>query len=305
MDRAAHTLHESADVQELQQRFESRTGYPIRAVVDRFVLPSAPKAVFAAGSIPLGMGASGSDIDLIVMVDDESAITPRERQNANTPTELEFASSSNLLLPGIFLSMHEGVLVDLHVAVTPVIHGIYARLRRRGPDLNETEMRTLGRLASGWLVFETQGYLAQHGSVLKDTALPVYCCTKQFVSALHEISKARRALACADSPLALHHACRSIENAYLAWFASEGMTYLGAKWLAQVGYARGAAERMARYPLLAAGIPLLFPRYPASVPEITVHLNDVANFLKAMKALIEEKTLYRIAFKACAQMHDL
>jgi hypothetical protein len=90
--------------------------------------------------------------------------------------------------------------------------------------------------------------------------------------------------------------------AYLAYFASEGLVYLGVKWLAQLGFARGAQERLVRHPLLKEGLHLLFPVFGSNEAETARYLLEVGEFLKAMRALIEEQILFRIAFKACVQI---
>lgn len=304
MNRGHHSLHECRTADEFRSRFEATIGHSLEQVVDKVVASSAPRAVFAAGSIVLGMGSSGSDVDLIVLVDDKSALVNDAGHSANNARALEFCSDSELIA-GEFLTMYEGVLVDLNVAIAPAIHRLYARLRRRGPELSEAEVRVLGRLSSGWLLAQTAGYMDRHGAILKDPALAVYCATVHFVSSLHEVSKAARAVDSRDAALALYHARKSVEGAYLAYFATEGLLYLGSKWLAQLGYARGAAERMERHPLLKQGIPLLFPQYTPDSREVAPYLKAAAEFVAAMRGLIEQKTLFRIAFNACPQMHPL
>jgi hypothetical protein len=304
MDRGSHSLHECRSAEEFAVRFEASTGHSVGQVVDEVVSSMAPKAVFAVGSLPLGMGTSGSDVDLIVLVDDKTALANGGSQVANKAQRLQFSSDSDSLLAGIFLTMHAGILVDLHVAVTPAIRGVYSRLRRRGPELSETEIRTLGRISTGWLLWQSDGYLERNSIVLSDPTLAVYCCTRHFVSALHQKSKAARALDCQDIPLALQHGRSSVEMAYLAYLASEGFAFLGSKWLAQIGHARGAAERVSRHPLLKYGVSLLFPSYTSSSEMTTKYLNAVSEFLTSMRTLIEQRTLFRIAFSACAQMTD-
>ena len=87
--------------------------------------------------------------------------------------------------------------------------------------------------------------------------------------------------------------------AYLAYFASEGFAHLGAKWLAQIGHARGAADRVKRHPLLEQAVPLLFPVYGPDLKEARRYLQAVSELLASMRALIERKTLFRIAFRTC------
>lgn len=305
MDRGRHSLHECRTVAEFSERFEAVTGNSLHQLAARFVSASAPQAVFAVGSLALGMGSSGSDVDLIALVDSKSALLNGNEQAANTGQHLEFQNAGQSLLAGVFMTMNEGVMVDLHVALTPEIHAVYNRLQRRGPELSETEVRTLGRLSTGWLLWQTEGYLESRALTFKDQKLHVYCATQHFVSALHEETKAGRALDCDDIPLALNHARGGVEQAYLAFLASEGLSYLGTKWLAQIGYARGAAERVSKHPLLKDGVHLLFPHLTERAQETTQYLRAVSEFIRSMRDLIERKTLFRIAFHACPQIYPV
>ena len=296
-----HTFHDCRNAGEFRAAFEAATRSPMQSVADDVVAADTPKAVFVVGSIPLGMASSGSDVDFIVLIDNRSELLNRERSVANNERQLEFSSDTDALLAGMFLTQKGGVYLDIQVAITPEIHRIYGRLRRRGPDLSESEIRTLGRLGTGWLLWQSEGYLGRNNVALGDPALDVYCCTKSYVSALIHRRKALKALDQGDLVLALQLGRSSVELAYLAYFASEGMPYLGAKWPAQIGHARGASERLGRHPLLKQGTALLFPSYQTEL-STTHYLRDVGDFLTSMQELIEQKTLFRIAFKACPQI---
>lgn len=304
MNRAPHTLYESRSSEDFVRRFEAATGCTVQQIIETMIDPTAPRAVILVGSIALGMAASASDVDLIVLVDDRSALVRGDTHRANSAQELEFSSPSDAIA-ATYLTMREGIVVETSVAIAPAIEQIYTRLRGRGQELSETEIRVLGRLTAGWLLSQTDGYTESHAAILKDPALLVYCCTKAYVSALHEIAKSKRALQSSDMPLALNHGRLSVEAAFLAYFASEGLPYLGTKWLAQVGHAQGAAERVARHPLLVQGIALLFPQYPTDRAQIDHYLASVSKFMTSMRALIEQKTRFRIAFQACPQIHSL
>jgi len=203
---------------------------------------------------------------------------------------------------GTFLQLHAGILVDVQVALTPAIRDVYSRLRRRGPELSETEVRILGRLRAGWSLWESEGYLERSGVNLNDPTLPIYCSTRNFVTSLTHQRKAAKALERHDMPLTLHLGRSAVEMAYLAYFASEGLVFLGVKWLAQLGFARGAEERLARHPLLRQGLPLLFPRFESTEAEAGRYLREVAELVTALRQLIEQQALFRIAFKVCAQI---
>ena len=302
VDPASHSLHECHSAQAFIERFEAAIHCSVRHIADPFIAATAPKAIFLVGSLPLGMGTSSSDVDLIVIVDSKADVLRSETHAANTEQRLEFSNENDPLTIGMFVTLMQGILVDLQVAVSPMIHNVQSRLRRRGPDLSESEVRTLGRLSSGWLLWQTEGYLERSGVVLQDPALSVYCCTKNYVFALNDQRKAAKALDLGDIPLALQLGRLSVEMSYLAYFSSEGLPFLGAKWLAQIGYAHGAAERVHRHPLLREGVPLLFPAWNVTAAEAGQYLENVGEFLISMRRLIEQRMLFKIAFKACPQI---
>jgi hypothetical protein len=301
-----HSLHECRSPEEFCGPFESLVDRPVSRVSDDVVDPAAPKAVFLVGSLPLGMATSASDIDFIVLVDDRNVLLGRERGYiANNQLQIAFCNDGDPLIAGNFMTLMNEISVDVTVVITPSIRQIQNRLRRRGPELSENEIMALSRLATGWLLWQSEGYLERNGVVLSDPALDVYCATRNFTLALLYRRKGMKALALADIPLALHLGRLSIEMAYLAYFASEGLAYVGPKWLAQIGHARGAAERVNRHPLLARHAHLLFPAFPSSPEQAARYLEAVTELLASMRALIEQKMLFRIAFKACPQIYPV
>jgi hypothetical protein len=303
---AEHSLHECRGIEEFLPRFEAITGCPARNVADGLVATTVPKAIFLVGSLTLGMATAGSDVDFIVMVGSSSDLLVQSGGGiVNSDQRFAFINESDVLMAGAFLTLMNGLAVEVRVAIAPNINRIQARLRGRGPELNENEIMTLSRLSKGWLVSESPGFLQSHSLRLQDPALDVYCSTRTFVDAEIFRRKADKVLDLGDIPLALHLGRASVENAYVAYFASEGYSYLGQKWLAQIGHAYGAAERVSRHPLLKRSLHLLFPRYESSREEAAQYLRAVSDFLHSMRELIEEKTLFRIAFHACPQIHDI
>jgi Nucleotidyltransferase domain len=303
-ERAPHSLHECRGAAEFRLHFEATTGCPVHTLADDVVSPSAPKALFLVGSLPLGMATSGSDIDLIVLIDDRKDLLRGDHSIANSEQQMVFSNDSDPLMAGMHLMLRAGILIDLQVAITPAIHEVQRRLRRRGPELSENEVRTLGRLGTGWLLWESEGYLERNAVLLDDAALRVYCCTRNFVSALIHRRKALKAVDLDDFVLATHLGRSSVELAYLAYFASEGLPYLGAKWPAQIGHARGASKRLAEHPVLKEGIRLLFPACEPRRSVALGYLEAVAEFLTRIQALIERQVLFRIAFQACPQIES-
>jgi len=303
MDRGSHPLHTCRSAEEFCLQFEVFAGRSVAQVVEHFVASTEPKAVFLVGSLPLGMATPGSDIDLVVLVDTKTALLEGSGSVTNTGQRLVFSNESDSLRAAEFLTVTEaGMLVDTTVVVAPSIKRIYTRLRSKGPELSETEILTVSRLSTGWLLWQSDGYLERNGLALKSSVLDIYCCTKYFVSALHQLQKGRKALEITDVPLALNLGRSCVEMVYLAYFASEGFSYLGPKWLAQIGHALGASERVSRQPLLKENISLLFPSFPSSSEETRQYFQAVVDFLSWMRNLIEQKPLFRIAFSASPQI---
>ena len=302
LDPAPHTLYECHTAEEFRARFETTTRRSIQQVADDLINRGAPRALFVAGSIPLGMGTRGSDVDMIVLVDGKEALACDKEFAANDSQRASFFNETDALIAGTFMQLVEGILVEVQVALAPAIRSIYARLRRRSPELSETEVRILGRLRTGWLLSQTEGYLERSSIDLNDRTLAVYCCTRNFVTALTHQRKAAKALELRDVPLALHLGRASAEMAYLAYFASEGLMYLGVKWLAQLGFARGAQDRLASHPLLKENLRLLFPVFESTQDEAAKYLQEVGELLDSMRGLIEKQIMFRIAFKACVQI---
>jgi hypothetical protein len=302
LDPAPHTLYECQTAEEFRLRFEATTGRGVEQVTEGLIKSAAPRAVFVAGSIPLGMATRGSDVDMIVLVDSKEAMASVQDSAVNDSQRASFFNETDALIAATFMQLHEGILVEVQVALTPAIRSIYTRLRRRSPELSETEVRILGRLRTGWPLWQTEGYLEGNSINWNDRTLPVYCCTRNFVTALTHQRKAAKALELHDVTLALQLGRACAEMAYLAYFASEGLVYLGVKWLAQLGFARGAQERLARHPLLKENLHLLFPIFGSTQDEAMRYLRDVAEFLNSIRGLIEEQIIFRIAFKACVQI---
>lgn len=277
-------------------------GRGVQYVGDHVVKPEAEKAIFLVGSLPLGMATSASDIDFVVIVNSREDLLSCGNAIANSDQSVAFSNESNLLLAKNVIAIINGLSVDVSVAIASGISDVRKRLRRQGPELSESEIMILSRLGTGWLLWQSEGYLEQNGIVLADPALDVYCATRSFVFALIFRRKALKALDLEDKYLALHLGRLSVEMAYLAYFASEGFSYLGPKWLAQIGTAFGAPERLRRHPLLKQGIHLLFPSFDANVTEAVRYLERVSKLLSSMRSLIEQKRLFEIAFRACPQI---
>lgn len=291
--RASHTLYKCLSAEQFCLEFAALTGYTAKTIADHAIEPGAPRAVILVGSLPLGMATRTSSLEFIVLVDSSSVFLDQRRES--------FTNDGSNLRAGSFVR-NDGVMAEVTVVNTPAVVQIYKALRKRGPELGEAEIITLGGLSSGWLLWQSDEYLALRGVKLNDPAIDIYCSTKHFSYALIWRRKAAKALEFSDIPLALHLARSSVEMAYLAYFASVGLSYLGPNWLAQLGYARGSEERVSRHPLLKKGIPLLFPSCNLTHGEAGRYLKEISEYLALLRDLIGQNPLFRIAFDACPQI---
>src|SRR5688572_33484430 len=73
-DRAVHSLNQCTNAQQLVEEVRALTGCSPNELVDSFIDSRVPRAVFAVGSLPWGMGTRTSSIELLVLVDDFSAL---------------------------------------------------------------------------------------------------------------------------------------------------------------------------------------------------------------------------------------
>jgi hypothetical protein len=304
---APHSLHKCQSAVDFRQAFEAFAGFPVQNVADQIVIPGSPRAVFLVGSLPLGMSTSDSDIDFIVLIDQKTMLLDQtSAKGANTGQRVAFSNDSESLVAGNFITLVNGAQVDVTVVITPAIKSIHTRLRSRGPELNKNEIMTLSRLSTGWHLWESEDYLDSRGVSLTDPALDIYCCTRNFVLALLYRRKALKALSLGDLPVTLYLGHLSVEEAYSAYYASEGFSYLGVKWLSAVTRADGTVlERVPRHSLLEQNVPLLFPSCEYKGEEAAEYLRAVREFLNSIRALIERKTLFRIAFAACPQIYPV
>ena len=300
---APHALHECQTAADFSAGFSELTGFDVRHVADHVLNPSAARAIFLVGSIPLGLGTSASDLDFIVLIEHRAQLVGQGvGESINTDQKLSFRNEGDSLLGGDFITVVRGVQIDITVALVPALNAVHARLRSKGPELSENEIRTLSRIATGWCLWQNEGYLQRRGVVTKDSALDVYCATRNLVLAQLYRRKAAKALELGDVTLTSYLGRSSVEHAYLAYLASEGFAFVGPKWVAQIGRPTGALGKVMGPSLLGQSLPLLFPAYGASVSSSRQYLQDVSDFLLAMEALITKKTLFRIAFTACPQL---
>jgi hypothetical protein len=163
---AQHSLHECQNADAFRERFQALTGCPVENVAADVLTDSAEKAIFLVGSLPLGMASAGSDVDFIVVVDAAAQMLSKESGRVvNNDQRFAFVNDSNLLVASAFVTLMNGIAVEVQVAIAPGINRIYKRLRCRGPELNESEIMILGRLSRGWLLWESEGFLGRMLSV--------------------------------------------------------------------------------------------------------------------------------------------
>lgn len=295
-----HALHRCTDADEFKTAFEALAGEPVGTLVRRLTGQPEPRGIVLGGSIPLALGTERSDVDLLVLVDGIN-------QNANEAGHAKdvlfsglFSGDGKRLALGEIVAMIRGVEVNCQLLLANAVVAFAERVARAGVSLTPYEIGLMSRLKTGWILEEGPGFDEYCRKPLAGDALEIHATIWYLVGAAQDREDAHAALS--DSPmLAVHLGRSSVERAILAWFASCGFSYVGAKWLRAFGEGKSG-------PLVAAGLPrsreafaLLFPG-DASLHGAAAYLETVDGFLRTTRQEIERKLPYKIAIALCPQL---
>lgn len=302
--KASHDIHASRTVEQFCARFELETKCHPANLVDNILRPDRRRAIFVAGSMPMGLATSISDIDFIVVVDSQDAIIPGAASTRNSDSALAFSNDADPLSIGHFIHLINGIEVDINIVLMSRIEAIAHRLKLPGPELSDAEVLTLGRLKKAWLVSKSDGFMDDWDAFLSSYSFEVFCATRHFWLSLKMLEKARKAASMGDFPVALYLARLSTECGYLSYFASRGYCALGTKWLKFVAVFDFQGDGGAKQ-LFNESIPLMFPRYHMDAAELERHLEDIGRFLRATREAIETDVRFKIAFAVCPQIYPL
>lgn len=301
-DKASHGIHTSRTVERFCTRFEAETKCHPANLVDDILRPDYRRAIFVAGSIPMGMATSISDIDFIVLVDSADAILPGATSRKNSDSALTFSNDGDPLSIGHFIHLINGIEVDINIVLVSKIEGITQRLKLPGPELSDGEVLTIGRLKTAWLISKSDGFLDHWDSFLSDHSFEVLCATRFYWMSLKMLEKSRKAASMQDIPVSLYLARISAECVFWAYFASRGFCALGTKWLKFVTVFDFNGDADAKQ-LFSDSIPLVFPQFHMDAAERERHFETIVRFQRSGRATIEKDIRYKIAFAVCPQIY--
>ncbi len=80
------------------------------------IAPETPHALFLVGSHTQGMATTASDVDFILLVDSKNALLSHAAAAASTEQRLIFSNDSNALVAASFITLTEGIAVEVQVA---------------------------------------------------------------------------------------------------------------------------------------------------------------------------------------------
>jgi len=302
--KRGHGLHTCRTPDAFLARFEFELGTSLPSFVDHFIDRNRLAGVVLGGSIPLGLGTSSSDVDLIVMVDSGEPIEmPTVDPRHGVVFSGAFAGTARLDV-GEVIVMRDGVEVDVHCVSGPRVVQTAAQVRDGSISLTEHEIGVLSRIKTGWVLDRSGAFDAYCGVLLDDNSLEVRAATWHLVGAFQELEDSQPALS-DNIPLALHLGRKCVEKVFAAFFASRGFAFLGGKWMR----AHNTDRSHALWPvdddiraLTRDGLTLLFPN-PADV-EPAAYLDRVARFVDLVRTEIEKDMTFKVAFALSPQLRS-
>jgi hypothetical protein len=251
----------------------AQEGIDLLELLQTEVRPTAPFGLLAAGSLAEGFGTPASDVDLLMLVEDVSCVSPR-RQVVTVGTQWSKD----------FVLYRNGIEFDIEVFDWSRTQALVAAFLSLGPalyrpwDLGEVPIipwngiQFLHRLRSGWTLAGEE-IVARWRDELLVPLLPTYLAALRFVSHKELLEDA---FAVRDGPEgAVGQVGRlSAEQAVWSLLAFRGHTLQEPKWLVHMldrlrgedGQRRARARR------------LLFPRPNMTAPEVDRYLDDLAGF---------------------------
>src|SRR4051812_11635147 len=156
-EKKAHNLYCSADAEHFLSKFHAHTGKTISSFLNEFINTELIDAVSLTGSIPYGIGSAVSDIDFVLLVNDRDFFV-REKSQLEKKG-LTFSYEEDGLVLGGFVSICEGLEIDITIVPTKSYSIIYERLTQGNTFLNGDELTLLSRIETGWLLHGDQSLL--------------------------------------------------------------------------------------------------------------------------------------------------
>jgi nucleotidyltransferase-like protein len=284
------------------ERFRGEAGESLEEFIGTFAFPHRVAAVILGGSIPLGVATSRSDVDLLVLVDDDHALKPAPKGSQYLEMRAQSLGEAETLTAAEMIAIVNGVEVNLLFIVVSRLVALWERLS--GSDIwvspSGANTAILGRIKAGWVLSSSERFQHACSRFLRGNSLELHCTVSYLVGALQDLEDARAALS-DNLGVALHLGRSCVEAGFFAHFASTGLVFVGSKWLRLLDDARCTEQEKQ---LAAVGMPLLFPPLHRSHSEVGEYLRHVAAFVTTVRSVIEKRAVFRVAFALCPQLYD-
>ena len=301
-DVVTFQLTDCQSAQDFVNRVRDRTRKGPLELVEPFVARECVDAVVLGGSIPLGIATDVSDIDLLVLVKSEGVLTTPPQSNTSVFFAGTFGQSSELAAATAVVRV-EGLEFDLQFIPTRRLIELLHAARASRVTFSLLQRQLISRLRTGWLLEPDEWPVPS--DVLRDDSFDIHCALHSMITAYRSVVDAKVALQ--DHPLlALMMGRHSVEKAFEAYFASQGFSALGLKWLRflrrhvdtlpenQVGAMPAA--------LAARGENLLLPDRDFTLA--AGYVTAVEQFVGEVRAVLETRVKYRVAFQLSRHMAE-
>jgi hypothetical protein len=169
------------------------------------------------------------------------------------------------------------------------------------------EMRRLfTRLFTGWRLDEGDSPSIREVQGARP-ALQAQVSTNCFVVALKHIEDARASVL-DDVDLAIHLGRLAVQSVLEAYFSGEGLLLPGDKWprlLRPGALARWASRPQDAQRVAGVALPLCFPSRAESAASAEAYVEQVIDFARQVRALLETDRRLAIAYGLCPQIYEL
>jgi hypothetical protein len=293
--KRAHHLHLALTAEEFGVHFTQEMQGDPSWHPSRFIPEAALGALLLVGSIPQGIGSPASDIDFVAIVGGEEDLPARFPGDP----DIVFAARTGSDRANV-VSVRRGLEIDITYITLPGLRTIHEGAVGQGVMPPLSDVKLLAQIRRGWTLQATDTFQSVLKTFRDDPLLDVRSCVRAFVGALKTLEDA--AAARADSPaLALHLGRLSVERGLGAVQAAEGLVGLGDKWL-RLSDQRGGNQLSCLAEFTAFAEPLLFPSLDRQSSAVEAYLETVTSFLATIKAHIESKPAFALAYRFCRQI---
>lgn len=303
-NKRPHELFRCMDPKAFARDFSEATGEDVGAVARRASGINAITGVVLGGSIPLGIGTSVSDVDLLVLTDPQIALELPPSGTGGVLHAGEFSTVRKGLVRGEVVMLCAGIEVNCQLLSQTALADAAAQLEKGRISQTPHEFGHLSRLRTGWVLDGETAMTKTLAPLRTRNTLDLHCSAWYLVAARLGIEDARAALE--DSLLLAQHLARgAVEHGVLAWFGSQGFGYVGSKWLRALEPARAATplgKAAASLPGRTVLPELLFPSSAADKATAAAYVNASDSYVGKLRKEMESDRRFAVAFALSPQL---